>query len=39
MPVKYGFNETNIALMSVETLNIFLTEMGYLHAQKNILLD
>jgi len=44
MPVKDGFNETNFALIVVEKLLIFkiiniLTEMGYFHAQKIILLD
>jgi len=38
MPVKHGFNQTNIALISVKIINISI-EKGYLHVQKYILLD
>jgi len=38
MSLKHGFNQTNIALMSVEKLIQISTEMGYLYVQKYILL-
>jgi len=39
MLVKDGFNQTNIALISVEKLINISTDMGYLYVQKYILLD
>jgi len=39
MSVKRGFNETNIALMSVEKIINISTEMGDLYVQKYIFLD
>jgi len=39
MPVKHGFNQQIIALISVEIFFHILTEMGHLNVQKYILLD
>jgi len=39
MLVKYGFNQTNIALISVEKIINISTEIGHLYVQHYILLD